>query len=230
MIQQKFDFSQFARPMFSDRVAMAWTDPRAPMPRLMGDEVLAVEQVTAARAREFGAGRAAARAAMEMLGHAPRPVLQGEDRAPVWPVGLAGSITHTDRACLAVVTDAPEIAALGLDLETSTPLEPALWQEICTPAEVSWLASLGPSQRGHFAKLIFSAKEAVYKAQYQISRSLLDFQAVSLVIDLRAGKFKAYFVCDVAGFAKGTEIEGRFAILGEHFVTAVELPARLQVG
>lgn len=225
MIQQKFDFSEFARPLFSDRVAMAWSDPRAPMPRLMGDEVLAIEHVTAARAREFGAGRAAARAAMEMLGHVPRPVLQGEDRAPVWPLGLQGSISHTGRDCLAVVTDAPEIGALGLDLEPSTPLEPALWPEICTMDEMRWLASLGPSQRGHFAKLIFCAKEAVYKAQYQTSRTLLDFQAITLIMDLRGGRFSAQLNVEVPGFAAGDFIAGRFAILSTNFVAAVELPA-----
>lgn len=225
MIQQKFEFPQFARGLFSDRVAMASTDPRAPMPRLMGDEVLAVEHVTSGRAREFGAGRAAARAAMELLGHAPRPVLQGEDRAPVWPAGLTGSITHTERACLAVVTDAPEIAALGIDLEAATPLPPALWPEICTTDEMAWLATLGPSQRGHFAKLIFSAKEACYKAQYPISRSLLEFHAMSLAVDLQASRFAATLQRDVHGLPCGMVIKGRFAILGGHFVTAVELRA-----
>lgn len=224
MIQQKFDFSEFARPLFSDRVKMAWSDPRAPMPRLMGDEVLVIEQVTAARAREFGAGRAAARAAMEALGHVPRPVLQGEDRAPVWPPGLTGSITHSARDCLAVVTDSPDIAALGLDLEPSVPMEPALWPEICTPDEMLWLAGLGPSQRGHFAKLIFCAKEAVYKAQYQISRTMLGFQDVGLDMDLQAGRFSATIRHEVSGIPTGTRIGGRFVILSGNFVAAVELP------
>ncbi len=225
MIQQKFAFPEFARPLFSDVVAMAWTDPRAPMPRLIGDEVLAVEQVSAARAREFGAGRAAAHAAMELLGHVPRPVLQGEDRAPVWPLGLKGSITHTDRDCLAVVTDAPEIVALGLDLEPMSPLEPSLWPVICTSSEMDWLAGLGPSQRGHFAKLIFCAKEAVYKAQYQVSRTMLDFQALELSFDLSAGQFSARFRVDAPGFKAGTLIPGRFAILSNSVFAAVELHA-----
>ncbi len=223
MIQQKFAFPEFARPLFSDRVAMAAADPRAPMPPLMGDEVLAIEHVTSARAREFGAGRDAARAAMELLGYAPRPVLQGEDRAPVWPAGLTGSITHTDRSCLAVVTDAPEILALGVDLELTTPLNPALWPEICTADEMTWLSSLGPSQRGHFAKLIFSAKESVYKAQFQISRTLIDFHAISLSIDLQNRAFAAKLQQTLPGFAKGDILNGCFAILSDHFVTAVEL-------
>ncbi|MCC1482665.1 4'-phosphopantetheinyl transferase family protein [Roseibaca sp. Y0-43] len=225
MIQQRFSYSEFARPLFSDLVAMAWADPTAPMPRLIGDEVLAVEQVRPTRAREFGAGRAAAREAMGLLGHPPRPVLQGEDRAPVWPTGLTGSISHTARDCMAVVTDAPEIIALGLDLEPATPLESALWPETCTMPEMHWLASLGPSQRGHFAKLIFSAKEAVYKAQYQVSRQMLEFHDVALEMDLASNRFVATLKTDVAGFRPDAQLAGRFAILGAAFICAVELRA-----
>ncbi len=223
MIQQKFAFPEFARHLFSDTVAMASTDPRAPMPRLLGDEVLAVEQVSTARAREFGAGRDAARAAMVQLGHVPRPVLQGPNRAPIWPVGLTGSITHNETTCLAVVTDAPEIAALGIDLEAASALDPSLWPEVCTMPEMNWLAKLGPSQRGNFAKLIFCAKEAVYKAQYQISRTLMDFQAVDLEFDLQASAFTARFTRDLPGFAPDARLRGRFSILSSTFVAGVEI-------
>ena len=223
MIQERFSYSDYARPLFSDFVAMAWADPTAPMPRLIGDEVLAVEQVSPARAREFGAGRAAARDAMGLLGQPPRPVLQGEDRAPIWPKGLTGSITHTARDCLAVVTDTPDIRALGLDMEPATPLESALWPDICTMAEMHWLSSLGPSQRGHFAKIIFSTKEAVYKAQYQISRQFLGFHDLTLTIDLANNRFEATLLADVQGFTPGATLRGRFAILGAVFIAAVEL-------
>jgi 4'-phosphopantetheinyl transferase EntD len=223
MIQQKFAFLEFARPLFSDRVALAWADPRAAMPRLIGDEVLSVEQVSPARAREFGAGRKAARDAMELLGHPPRPVLQAEDRAPIWPAGLIGSITHSARDCLAVVSDDPDIRSLGLDIEPLSPVEPALWPEICTTDEMNWLATLGPSQRGHFAKLVFSAKEAVYKAQYPISRTMLEFHAITLGIDLNEGAFRAQLNTDVPGFATGAAFSGRFAFLSGSLLTGVEL-------
>jgi 4'-phosphopantetheinyl transferase EntD len=223
MIQQRLCYSEFAQPLFGDHVAMAWTDPTAPMPRLIGDEVLAIEQVSPARAREFGAGRAAAREAMATLGQPPRPVLQGEDRAPIWPKGLTGSITHTARDCMAVVTDAPDVRALGLDMEQATPLESALWPEICTMPEIHWLASLGPSQRGHFAKLIFSAKEAAYKAQYQISRQMLGFHDLSLTIDLTNHRFDACLLTEAPGLNTGACLQGRFVILGAAFITAVEV-------
>ncbi|WFE75120.1 4'-phosphopantetheinyl transferase [Roseinatronobacter sp. S2] len=223
MIQQRFCLAEYARPLFSDRVAMGWADPKAPMPRLMGDEVLAIEQVAARRAREFAAGRAAARSAMEQLGHMPRPVLHGDDRAPIWPAGMTGSITHTDHDALAVVTDDPAILALGLDMEPTAPLEPNLWPVICTQNDLLWLAGLGPTQRGNFVKLLFSAKEAVYKAQYQISRCMLDFHALDLTPDLASGRFVATLRQDVPHLAAGTRFDGRFSILASSIITAVEI-------
>ena len=226
MIQQRFSHQDFARPLFRDSVAMAWADPAAPMPRLLGDEVLAIDHVAPARAREFAAGRAAARQAMDALGHPPRPVLQGQDRAPVWPAGMTGSITHTKRDCLAVVTDDPDILALGLDMEPAAAMEPDLWRSILTPEDMYWLAGLGPTQRGHFATLIFSAKEAFYKAQYQISRTLIDFHAVDLTPDLTRQRFTARLRQAVPGLPEGSVIEGRFALLGSAVITAVEISAR----
>jgi 4'-phosphopantetheinyl transferase EntD len=221
MTQQKFSYDSFARPLFSSRVAMAWADPRAPMPRLIGDEVRALEQVTATRAREFAAGRLAARRAMEMLGHIGRPVLQGDDLAPVWPPGLTGSITHSDRDSLAVVTDDPEILALGLALDPVTPLDPACWPICCTMTEMQWLASLGPSQRGHFARLIENAKTAVFKAHHERHAEALDFQQINLRIDLSSGRFEAT-ICSERTKAEPS-IAGSFAILSDSFISAVEI-------
>lgn len=223
MIQQKFSFPEFARHLFAEDVAMATTDPNALMPRLIGDEVLALEQVSTARARQFGAGRAAARAAMEQLGQPPRPVLQGEDGAPIWPVGLTGSITHGEAISFAVVSDAPDLAALGVDLEAATALESALWPELCVMSEINWLARLGPSQRGHFAKLILCAKQAVYKAQFPLSRVALDTQAIALEIDLAESRFTASFTRPLPGFAPDEVLAGRFAILSTNVIAAVEI-------
>lgn len=223
MIQQRFRHADFIRHMFGPSVAIGWADPKSPMPRLLGDEVLAIEHVTAARAREFAAGRAAARAAMEQLGHLPRPVLQGPDRAPVWPAGLTGSITHTAQDALAVVTEDPAVRALGLDLEPAQPLDPGLWREVCTDEDLLWLGTLGPSQRGYFAKLIFSAKEAAYKAQYQITRRLIGFDSMHLAPDLENRTFTAELRIDLPNMPKGTRLDGKFAILGRVFATSVEL-------
>ncbi|MCH8467030.1 MAG: hypothetical protein LAT78_10765 [Roseinatronobacter sp.] len=218
MLLQRFAYSEFARPLFSGRVMMAWADPRAPMPRLIGDEVLAVEHVGMACARRFGAGRAAAHAAMEGLGHVPRPVLQGEGAAPLWPPGLTGSIAHSLRDTLAVVSDDPEIRALGLKISGVQALEPALWPSLCTAQEMRWLASLGPSQRGHFARLLECLKLASFKARFQIGLQGLGWQEIELAVDLGHNRFSAQCPQD-GGAHLG---QGRFVLLSDCYIAGVE--------
>lgn len=222
MMLQRFAFSEFANPLFGERVVMAWADPRAPMQRLIGDEVLAIEREGAVRAREFSAGRAAAHSAMEQLGHVPRPVLQGEGRAPVWPVGIKGSISHSSYDSLAVVTDDPDILALGLKIGAATALESSSWPEVCTIREMHWLASLGPSQRGYFAMLLKCVKEAVYKAQFPITGTVINYHDVETSIDLSTNFFEGTVLPDLPVIGPNRSFAGRFALLSDCFVAGVE--------
>lgn len=52
-----------------------------------------------ARQAAFMAGRRLARLAMERLAIEPMPVPTGNAGEPLWPVRLAGSISHTARGC-----------------------------------------------------------------------------------------------------------------------------------
>jgi len=61
------------------------------------------------------------------------------------------------------------------------------------------------------AKLLFSANETAYKAQYPLSREVRDFEAIAVLPDLAAGTFAATFTRAVGPFASGTQVAGRFA-------------------
>jgi 4'-phosphopantetheinyl transferase EntD len=222
MMLQRFAYSEFANPLFGERVVMAWADPRAPMSRLIGDEVLAIEREGAVRARQFGAGRSAAHSAMEQLGHVPRPVLQGAGEAPVWPPGLTGSISHTTRDSLAVVSDDPGILALGLKIGPATALDSASWPVVCQIKEMRWLASLGPSQRGHFAMLLKCIKEAAYKAQFQITGAAMNYHHVETRIDLSTNLFEVSLHPDLTKTGVQKALIGRFAVLSDCFIAGVE--------
>lgn len=202
-----------ARRLAPPGVAVAAGDPTAATAQLWGAEVLV--KAIPKRQTEFSAGRATARAAMALLGVAPAAIPHGADRAPVWPDGIHGSITHSDTACLAAVTRAPRL--IGIDLEPATPLDASLQNVILTPTERAAIAhSSDPALAG---KLIFSAKEAAYKAQYARSRTLLDFDA--LEITLEHGCFTARFIQTVPGFPKGAILHGRFCQSQGHFLTFV---------
>jgi 4'-phosphopantetheinyl transferase EntD len=165
------------RKMLGPNAGIGVTDPREPGVLWM-DEVAAMNRAIPKRRTEFAAGRSAARTAMAEAGVSPTAILQGPDRAPLWPTGLTGSIAHCEDCCIAAVAHKDHYKSLGVDVEPATPLASDLTGIICTPAERDWLA--GQPNPGLAAKMIFSAKEAVYKAQYPLTGTIIGFDAVTL--------------------------------------------------
>ena len=173
------------RDMLGADVGVGVTPARAPAD-LWPDEAPAVARAIPARRAEFAAGRLAARQAMADINVPPVAILQGADRAPLWPDGLSGSIAHCDSLCIAAVADRGIHPSLGIDIEPATPLDADLIPVVCAPSEQTWLAA--QANPGLAAKMIFGAKEAVYKAQYPLTGQVIGFDAVTLT--------KSVFVVD----------------------------------
>jgi 4'-phosphopantetheinyl transferase EntD len=85
---------------------------------LFPQEQAVIVNAIEARRREFGTVRRCAREALAALGYPPAPLLPGQERAPQWPAGIVGSMTHcTDyRAAIADArrARAPATAAVGM--------------------------------------------------------------------------------------------------------------------
>lgn len=186
------DISAALRDMLGPLVGVAVTDPTAPADDLPPALAAAMVRAVPKRRAEFAAGRRAVRAAMADIGLPPADIAQGADRAPIWPAGLSGSIAHCDRACIAAVSAAHP--SIGIDIEPATPLDADLIPVICTPAEQAWLAR--QADAGLAAKMIFSAKEAVYKAQYPLTGQVIGFDAVTLTLS-EGGAYRATLALDV---------------------------------
>ncbi len=211
------------RPLFGLDVALALYDPQGDLPLPLPEEAACLSpNAVSKRRREFAAGRAAARAAMADLGLPPCAIPVGPKRAPVWPTGVTGSITHT-RSCAAAVAALPgeDLRALGIDVEEDTPLENKLIPSICSPREQDWLKR--QENPGQMAKVIFSAKEAAYKCQYAISERFFGFDGMELELDTARGHFLAEFTGEQPPFAKGTKIAGCYAIGAGLITTGAEL-------
>ncbi|QIE47405.1 4'-phosphopantetheinyl transferase superfamily protein [Pseudohalocynthiibacter aestuariivivens] len=209
--------------MFGPRVAVSVTDPRNPKAPLWPAEAVAMTRATSARKSEFASGRAAARHAMQSLGHAPQAVPCGADRAPVWPRGLTGSISHTTGVCIAIVGETGSLRSVGVDVEDDSPLDDDLIPSVCTLAERAWLAIQPEAMRGNLAKLIFSAKECAYKCQFAVTGTLFDFDTLEITPDIDTGQFEATFTRDIAPFEAGTCFHGRFTVCQGVIVTAMVL-------
>lgn len=120
-----------------------------------------LRQLPVARRADFVAGRRAAARAMAALGHTG-PVLR-EDRRPLFPPGVQGSISHcTGHIAASIASTHPTVAATGIDLERADRLTWGTATLICTPREVRWVAAA--QRRESRLSVVFSAKEAVYKA------------------------------------------------------------------
>jgi 4'-phosphopantetheinyl transferase EntD len=167
------------RKMLGPNVGIGVTDPKEAA-KLWPEEEAAMTRAIPKRRIEFGAGRSAARLAMAELGAPLTAIPQGLDRAPLWPTGLSGSIAHCDDYCIAAVAYEDHHKTLGIDIEPATPMDPDLINIICTQTERDWLE--GEPDPGLAAKMMFSAKEAIYKAQYPLTRQIIGFDAVKLMI------------------------------------------------
>ena len=203
-----------ARSLLPASAAVAAADPRAALPRDPDTPSGALPK----REREFASGRAAARAALATLGYPAARIPMSADRAPCWPQGATGSITHSATACLAAAARMTDLTALGLDLEPDRPLAEDLWDTVLLPAE---RAALPGSDAGRQAMLIFSAKEAAYKAQFPLSRCLFGFDM--LQVSVAPGMFTATFRHPAGPFAAGSQLTGRWGRGEGHILAAVAL-------
>ena len=208
--------ARLARALLGGAVAVTGRDPRAPATGLFPTEAAAAGVMADRRRREFAAGRRAARAALREIGAAPAAIPLRADRAPGWPVGLIGGISHSATCCLAAVAFRRSLTSLGLDLEPDGDLPAPLWEIILTPCERRRLEGTPPDVARRLAKLVFSAKEAVYKCQHPLTGLLLDFHDVEIDLDLERGAFSCRF--RLPPRAVGA-IDGRFAFAAHHVLT-----------
>ena len=189
---------------------------------LFPDELAAIAGSVESRRREFAGGRACARQALTALGLPLMAIPAGLDRAPIWPAGVVGSISHSLTRCVAAVARQSDgFISIGVDLEESTPLDEIFALDICTRLEQSWLDRQQPGQRGLLLKALFSAKECAYKCQYPLTKRLLGYDAMRIELDVSARSFTAYFEIDAEPFKAGDRLDGRIGFAGGHIASAI---------
>ncbi|MFG2381464.1 4'-phosphopantetheinyl transferase family protein [Streptomyces avermitilis] len=202
---------------------------------LYPEEQAVIARAVEKRRREFTAVRVCARRAMEKLGVPPQPVLPGERGAPQWPAGLLGSMTHCEGYCAAVLVRAGELASLGIDAEPHDRLPDGVLGSVALPTEERRLHDLGRSRPDvHWDRLLFSAKESVYKAWFPLTGKWLDFLEADIEVFTEpaaqgkalSGGFRAELLVPgplVNGRRLGA-FDGRWAVRRGLVATAVTVP------
>jgi 4'-phosphopantetheinyl transferase EntD len=182
---------------------------------LHAEEAAAVAGAVAKRREEFAAGRAAARRALAMLGAPAGPIPRTQQRAPAWPPGFIGSITHCPGFCAAVVAVRGNAISLGLDAEAAAHLDRDILPMICTPAETVEFAKLPPPATGNWPKLAFSAKEAFYKCVNPILGEFLDFLDTRVRFGITPARDQGTFELELLRPGVTAPVIGRWAVDAE---------------
>ena len=181
----------------------------------------------AKRQAEYLAGRLCAREALRRVTGQPGVPAVGADRAPQWPLGVVGSITHGDNWAAALVAQREQWRALGLDVERLLPAERAqrLQGEILTPTEVQRLQNLDDETRAGRISLTFSLKESLFKALYPLTLTRFYFHDAELLeIDHDSARLR--LLIDLhPDWRTGTELDGQFARFDNKVLSLVAVAA-----
>jgi len=178
------------------------------------------------RRREFTTARMCAHTALEKLGRPVSSILTGERGEPLWPSGVVGSITHCDgyRAC--AVARASELLTIGIDAEPNAALPDGLLGDIARPEELPALRRLAAElPQVHWDRLLFSAKESVYKAWFPLAKRWLGFEDATLALDPSAGTFIATLLVEGPTLSDGPlrRFSGRWKLDNGILATAVSM-------
>jgi 4'-phosphopantetheinyl transferase EntD len=170
-----------------------------------------IQRAVEKRRREFVAGRQYARAAMSQLGLRPVPITVLPSRAPAWPEGLTGSISHSGDVCVALVAAQSDFIGFGVDIELSTSLPTELYPTVCRHNEMF------PAQYCiDPAKMLFVVKEAFFKLYHPITGYFIDFLDVSVHLEPFGGTFNLELHAGPPALQGQRSFEGVCGYLGDY--------------
>ena len=200
------------RTLFPGSVVVEDALPSATDARLFPEEEAVIARAIEKRRREFTAGRACVRRAFAKLGVPAVAVPNDERRAPVWPDGVVGSISHTGDYCAVVVARRADVSAVGLDVEKDEGVAERLWERICTEEELAFVRARDAIERGWWVRLLFSAKESFYKCQYLVTEKYLGFHDVTVSLDPDARRFEVTLDVDAGAIPRGETLGGGWIV------------------
>lgn len=185
------------------------------------EQTPALQRSVAKRQAEYLAGRSCARAALQSLDGRHYVPATGDDRAPIWPADIAGSITHGKGWAAAVVARKTDCAGLGLDQENLLDDDRAarLAGEILIADE---LQRLDPARQALTVTLTFSLKESLFKALYPLVRKRFYFEHAEVLEWSDDGTARLRLLVDLSPeWHHGRELEGQFSVMGDQVLSLI---------
>lgn len=197
---------------------------------MFDEEALLVGSAVPERRAEFLTGRKCAHLALAKLGIASTPILRGPNREPLWPEGVAGSITHCRGYCAAAVARSGGERWIGIDAESNEPLPRGIIDIIASASEIE-LAAAALRRIANWDRLVFSAKESVYKAWYPCRKARFNALDFSIKFLPESSCFEVDF--STPGFdgnqRAGARFHGRYLVGNDMILTSVAVTTECEV-
>jgi 4'-phosphopantetheinyl transferase EntD len=211
--------------------AEAFDDP--PDAVLYPGEADVISRAVDKRRREFRTVRHCARHALRQLGLPPAPVLPGKHGEPQWPAGVVGSMTHCAGYRAAALARSCQLLTLGIDAEPHEPLPEGVLDVISLDQERHSLSRLAAADGTTcWDRVLFCAKETVYKAWFPLTSRWLGFEDAAVAItpgatDPAEGTFSAQLLVTAPTTAGRplTQLHGRWLRRDRWVITTIALSA-----
>jgi len=137
------------------------------------------------RKEHYRSGRICAGEVLSKLGARGQPVLRDpQTREPLWPEGISGAITHSGNWAAAAAGKTSDVSGIGIDLEDlERQVDSRISRHVCIPEEQKWLQECGEDFLEQNLKIIFSAKESIFKAFFPYTRTYLHFHDARILME-----------------------------------------------
>ena len=137
------------------------------------------------RKEHYRSGRICAGEVLSKLGTLGQPVLRDpQTREPLWPEGISGAITHSGNWAAAAAGKTSDVLGIGIDLEDlERQVDSRISRHVCIPEEQKWLQECGEDCLEQNLKIIFSAKESIFKAFFPYTRTYLHFHDARILME-----------------------------------------------
>ncbi|WP_284243639.1 4'-phosphopantetheinyl transferase family protein [Thalassotalea insulae] len=185
------------------------------------------------RQAEFLAGRISAKETLLRSGlyqSNPPTINIGQQRNPIWPEHLIGSISHTHNHAMCAISLKKHNSCIGIDIENhmSDELADKIGCSIYSEDEIKKLVNEKLSHK-LASTLIFSAKESLFKAIYPLVGRYFDFDCATVTKFSLAEKY-IYLKVSKAIMNEGINIADEyrcnFILLENSLITTINQRAR----
>ena len=198
--------------------------PKQDFPLLPEEQAIAESFSSQKRRVEFTLGRICAHSALSKFGLESEPILRNpESREPCWPDSVRGSITHSTGLAAVAVGLKKEIKGVGIDLESfSRSVDFKIRKHVCVDSELEWLESLPTKQANRALRIIFSAKESIFKCIYPGTKTYLGFKDAAVSVNETEKNFSFIIFKSFPGIIQqGFTHQGQYSEINKMLLTSV---------